>query len=657
VKRRFFAISRKVFASSRLLKLFIIVCFDICSAEFSLWMALSILSGEMHWPVVQEWIAYLLASALVLPVFLFFGIYKSVQRFNGFDSFVTILKSVALYGILLCFLFFFLNIPILPFSAAILQPILFLLMIGGSRALPRLLSRSIEIHHQKSCDTADNILVYGAGAAGVEIVRAISRSNKYVVAGFIDDNEELQGRTIYGKTVFSSREVEELIGNGEIKTILLAIPSASRTRRNQIVEQYRKYQVQIKMLPVVEELVAGKVNIFDIKAVDIEDLLGRDPVPIDYSLIDQVIASQVVMVTGAGGSIGSELCRQLLQAKPSMLLLLDNTELNLYTIHRDLTNRQSRLSSATRIVPLLCDVTNRDRISEILRTFRPQVIYHAAAYKHVPMVEYNPAEGIRNNVFGTRSIAEVARQQGVGSVVLVSTDKAVRPTNIMGASKRLCEMILQALAAEPGHTTCFSMVRFGNVLGSSGSVVPLFRNQIKSGGPLTITHKEITRYFMTIPEAAQLVIQAGAMATSGDLFLLEMGEPVKIVDLAHKMIELSGLTLRTSENPDGDIEISYTGLRPGEKLYEELLIGNHSAPSTNPRIFKTREHFVPWSTLEAELDQLAAAINSNDARNIKSLLQQLIAEYQPAIATTEDLLAMEKQNGYKSAISSKFQQV
>ncbi len=648
MKRRFFAISRKVFASSRLFKLVTIVVFDLCSAELSLWMALSILSGVLHRPVEKEWIAYLLAPVLMLPVFLLFGIYNSVQRFNSFESFYTIFKSVVFYGLLFFSVFLFLNVPIVPLSAGILQPILFLLLTGGGRALPRMLSSRIEHHHQKSSNTADNILVYGAGSAGVEIVRAIGRSKKYSVAGFIDDKEDLQGRSINGITVFSSQEAEELVSQGAIKNILLAIPSASRRRRNEVVEQYRKYQVHIQMLPVVEELVEGKVNIFDIKPVDIVDLLGRDPVPLDYALIDQVISSQIILVTGAGGSIGSELCRQLLQARPSTLLLIDNSELNLYSIHRDLTLRSARISSATRIVPLLCDVTNRERISEIVRTFRPQVIYHAAAYKHVPMVEQNPAEGIRNNVFGTRSIAEVARQHGVRSVVLVSTDKAVRPTNIMGASKRLCEMILQALAAEPGHSTCFSMVRFGNVLGSSGSVVPLFRNQIKSGGPLTITHEEITRYFMTIPEAAQLVIQAGAMASSGDLFLLEMGEPVKIVDLARNMIELSGLTLRSSENPDGDIEISFTGLRPGEKLYEELLIGNHSLPSANPRIFKTREHFIPWSALQAELDQLAAAINSNDARSIKSLLKQLIPEYQPTIETTEDLLAMEKQNGYNA---------
>ena len=648
MKRRFFAISRKVFASSRLFKLVTIVVFDLCSAELSLWMALSILSGVLHRPVEKEWIAYLLAPVLMLPVFLLFGIYNSVQRFNSFESFYTIFKSVVFYGLLFFSVFLFLNVPIVPLSAGILQPILFLLLTGGGRALPRMLSSRIEHHHQKSSNTADNILVYGAGSAGVEIVRAIGRSKKYSVAGFIDDKEDLQGRSINGITVFSSQEAEELVSQGAIKNILLAIPSASRRRRNEVVEQYRKYQVHIQMLPVVEELVEGKVNIFDIKPVDIVDLLGRDPVPLDYALIDQVISSQIILVTGAGGSIGSELCRQLLQARPSTLLLIDNSELNLYSIHRDLTLRSARISSATRIVPLLCDVTNRERISEIVRTFRPQVIYHAAAYKHVPMVEQNPAEGIRNNVFGTRSIAEVARQHGVRSVVLVSTDKAVRPTNIMGASKRLCEMILQALAAEPGHSTCFSMVRFGNVLGSSGSVVPLFRNQIKSGGPLTITHEKITRYFMTIPEAAQLVIQAGAMASSGDLFLLEMGEPVKIVDLARNMIELSGLTLRSSENPDGDIEISFTGLRPGEKLYEELLIGNHSLPSANPRIFKTREHFIPWSALQAELDQLAAAINSNDARSIKSLLKQLIPEYQPTIETTEDLLAMEKQNGYNA---------
>ena len=607
------------------------------------------LSGELQRPLVLELIVYLLAPVVMLPVFLFFGIYNSIQRFNSFDSFVTIVKGVVCYSIIFSSLFFFLDVPTIPFSAAILQPILLLLFVGGARALPRLLSSSIEVLHQQSCDTSDNILVYGAGTAGVEIVRAIGRSNKYAVAGFIDDNEELQRRTINGKTVFSPLAAESLLGKGEIKTILLAMPSASRSRRNEIVERYRKYPVQIKMLPVVDELVEGRVNLFDIKPVEIEDLLGRDPVPIDYALIDQVIAGQIVMVTGAGGSIGSELCRQLLKARPSTLLLLDNTELNLYSIHHDLTHRQSRISSLTKIVPLLCDVTNRERISEIIRTFRPQVIYHAAAYKHVPMVEHNPAEGIRNNVFGTRSLVEAALRYGTGSVVLVSTDKAVRPTNIMGASKRLCEMILQALAAEPGHTTCFSMVRFGNVLGSSGSVVPLFRDQIKSGGPLTITHKDITRYFMTIPEAAQLVIQAGAMASSGDLFLLEMGEPVKIVDLAYKMIELSGLTLRTSEKPDGDIEISYTGLRPGEKLYEELLIGSHSTPSANPRIFKTREHFIPWSVLDEELEHFAAAINSNDARNIKSLLKHLIPEYEPTIATTEDLLAMEERNGYKTA--------
>lgn len=314
----------------------------------------------------------------------------------------------------------------------------------------------------------------------------------------------------------------------------------------------------------------------------------------------------------------------------------------------DLTVRHARLSSITRIVPLLCDVTNEIRITEIIRVFHPEVIYHAAAYKHVPMVEHNPAEGIRNNVLGTHTVAEAALQHGVTSVVLVSTDKAVRPTNVMGASKRLCEMILQALAEEPGHTTCFSMVRFGNVLGSSGSVVPLFRSQINSGGPLTITHKEITRYFMTIPEAAQLVIQAGAMASPGDLHLLEMGDPVKIIDLARKMVELSGLTIRDHENPEGDIEIRVTGLRPGEKLYEELLIGNHSSPSANPRIFKAKEHFIPWSELQAELEHLTTAIHSNDIKSIKKILKKIVPEYSPGI-TTSDLLSMEKQskNGIK----------
>jgi FlaA1/EpsC-like NDP-sugar epimerase len=652
LKRHLFAIGRGVFSSSRYLKRSIVVVFDICSALLSVWVAFSLILEGWHQPEGQQWMIYLLAPALMLPLFFVSGLYQSIQRFNGFEGFITLFKTLFAYGIAFIFIVILLNIPDVSIAVGILQPLLFLLMIGGSRATVRYLSARLTSPPEKKCGAPNKLLIYGAGSAGVEIVNAINRSRKFNLAGFIDDNEALQGRTINRMKVFSPEEAEELIQREGINNMLLAIPSASRTRRNEIVEQYRKYPVRIQMLPGVEELAEGKVTISDIKTVDIEDLLGRDPAPLDHALVKEAITGRVVMVTGAGGSIGSELCRQLLLAQPSMLLLLDNAEHNLYTIHSDLTVRHVRLSSVTRIVPLLCDVTNAVRITEIIRVFHPEVIYHAAAYKHVPMVEHNPAEGIRNNVLGTHCVADAALQHGVASVVLVSTDKAVRPTNVMGASKRLCEMILQALAEEPGHTTCFSMVRFGNVLGSSGSVVPLFRSQINSGGPLTITHKDITRYFMTIPEAAQLVIQAGAMASPGDLHLLEMGDPVKIIDLARKMVDLSGLTIRDHENPEGDIEIRVTGLRPGEKLYEELLIGNHSSPSANPRIFKAKEHFIPWTELQAELEHLARAIHGNDIKSIKKILKNLVPEYSPGITTT-DLIAMEVQskNGKNRYIS------
>jgi nucleoside-diphosphate-sugar epimerase len=423
--------------------------------------------------------------------------------------------------------------------------------------------------------------------------------------------------------------------------MLIAMPSASRARRNEIVQRFKKLPVRIQMLPGLEELADGRVSVADVREVEIEDLLGRDPLKVNHERIKQSVAGKVVMVTGAGGSIGSELCRQLLAASPSVLLLLEQAEHNLYTIHNDLEQRRSRLGSKTRVLPLLCDVTDTVRIAEIFSVFNPEVIYHAAAYKHVPMVEHNPSEGLRNNVFGTRCVAEAAIRQGVSSFVLVSTDKAVRPTNIMGASKRLCEMILQAFAAQSGHSTCFSMVRFGNVLGSSGSVVPLFRRQIKEGGPLSITHSEITRYFMSIPEASQLVIKAGTFASGGEVFLLDMGEPVKIIDLARRMVELSGLTVRNEAHPDGDIEIKVTGLRPGEKLYEELLIGNNPEATLNPRIFKASEQFIPWDELEPELACLKDAIGRNDVGEIKMLLKRIIPEYQPSTETS-DLVSMEK---------------
>lgn len=631
-----------VLAFPRRVKQAVAIGFDLLSAVLTVWMAFSLRLELFHRPEGAEWVPYLLAPALMLPVFIQAGLYRAILRHSGFVVFIRVIKAAGVYGVLFFAALLLLNLAQVPRSVALLQPILFLLATGGSRALVRFLHHTGGLQAAESPKASPNrLLIYGAGSAGAEIASSIGRSSKFELAGYVDDDPQLHGRTMNGMPVFSPDEAERLIVREGISNMLLAMPSLSRARRNEIVQRFRKLPLRIQMLPGLEELAEGRVNVADVREVEIEDLLGRDPLQVNHDRIKQSIAGRVVMVTGAGGSIGSELCRQLLAAHPSVLLLLEQAEHNLYTIHNDLEQRRMRLGSETRVLPLLCDVTDTVRIAEIFSVFNPEVIYHAAAYKHVPMVEHNPAEGLRNNVFGTRCVAEAAIRQGVPSFVLVSTDKAVRPTNIMGASKRLCEMILQAFAAEPAHNTCFSMVRFGNVLGSSGSVVPLFRRQIKEGGPLSITHREITRYFMSIPEASQLVIKAGTFAHGGEVFLLDMGDPVKIIDLARRMVELSGLTVRDEAHPEGDIEIRVTGLRPGEKLYEELLIGNNPEPTLNPRIFKASEQYMPWSELEPELACMKEAIGRNDVGEIKMLLKRIIPEYQPS-AETSDLVAMER---------------
>lgn len=624
---------RHLIQPSRTLKRVLAVSMDIASALLSLWLAVSLRFDAIRLPDSAELPAYLLAPLLMLPVFTIAGMYRAIYRYSGFAAYTTVVKSVVAYGILFLCALVSLHRPELPLSLGIMQPMILLLLTGGTRAIVRMLMTREAFRAGNGLATA-RMLIYGAGAAGVEMVNAIHRSPKYALEGFIDDDTELQGRTINGMMVYSPDEALELITERGITNILLAIPSASRSRRNGIIEQFRSYPVHIETLPGVDALADGKVTISDIKEIEIEDLLGRDPVPVNHVRLQTSIAGRVVMVTGAGGSIGSELCRQLLAAHPAKILLFDNSEHNLYTVHTDLMQRSSRFCSATELLPLLGDITDEHRIRDIFRVFRPDLIYHAAAFKHVPMVEHNPTEGLRNNVFGTLTLAVAAVEYHVSRVVLVSTDKAVRPTNIMGASKRLCEMIFQALASEADHDTCFSMVRFGNVLGSSGSVVPLFRRQIREGGPITITHKEISRYFMTIPEAAQLVIQAGAMAAGGEVYLLDMGEPIKIMDMARRMIELSGLQVN-------DIEIRETGLRPGEKLYEELLISNDAEPTSNARIFKANEQYCSWEQLQDELDYLGTVLGNNDVDAIKSVLKKLIPEYQPD-PLQSDLLAIEQ---------------
>jgi FlaA1/EpsC-like NDP-sugar epimerase len=524
-----------------------------------------------------------------------------------------------------------------PRTVGLIQPILLLLLVGASHAAARVWLGGL-YHQQLSRGSMPQTLIYGAGSAGRQLASAMSNSAEMRVVGYLDDDDRLHGQVLNGLPIYNPADLEEILNGSLIADVLLALPSVSRQRRNEILNALKPHKVAVRTLPGLSDIATGKVKLSDVRELDIDDLLGREPVKPNGLLLNLNTHHKTVLVTGAGGSIGSELCRQILKTMPKQLLLVDMSEFALYLIHQKLQALVAEDDGPdVEIVPLLGSVCDEVRMHEIMDTWKPHTVYHAAAYKHVPLVEHNPAEGVRNNVWGTWVCAEAALRNKVRNFVLISTDKAVRPTNIMGATKRLAEMVLQALAeahvARPGVSgakTTFSMVRFGNVLGSSGSVVPLFREQIKNSGPITLTHAEMTRYFMTIPEAAQLVIQAGAMGQGGDVFVLDMGQPVKIIDLARRMVELSGLTVRDEQRPDGDIELSVTGLRPGEKLYEELLIGDNPQPTQHQRIMKAQEQFLNWPLLEAKLNALSLAMSVNDVALIRGLLQQLVSGYEPS---------------------------
>ena len=501
-----------------------------------------------------------------------------------------------------------------------------LMAVGASRLVARFWLGGL-YRQQLMRAALPKVLIYGAGSVGRQLAVAMSHSHELQIVGFLDDDDRLHGHVLNGLPIYNPEDLPALVDSQAIRDVLLAMPSISRRRRNEIIESIRPIKVSVRTLPALGELAQGKVSMADLRELDIDDLLGREVVAPNTILLGKNVSGRVVLVTGAGGSIGSELCRQIARLHPATLLIVEHSEYALYQIHQEL--EPLFVEAESRLVPLLASVRDVERMHGIMATWRPDTVYHAAAYKHVPLVEHNPCEGVRNNVFGTLVTAQAARTNGVADFVLISTDKAVRPTNIMGASKRLAEMTLQALAAQGGGTK-FTMVRFGNVLGSSGSVVPLFRRQIREGGPVTLTHPEINRFFMTIPEAAQLVIQAGAMARGGDVFVLDMGQPVRIIDLARRMIELSGLEVRDEANPDGEIEIAITGLRPGEKLYEELLIGDNPQPTSHPRIMKANEDFLPWARLETKLDALAQAIDSSDVATLRLLLEQLVVGYTPS---------------------------
>lgn len=612
---------------------------DAFVCGITVWMAFNLrLESWTAWSPAH-FTAFVGAVAFALPLFIVFGLYRAIFRYSGLPALITVMKAVAAYAAVYCFAFTVISVPGVPRSIGILQPLLLLVGVSLSRAFVRYWLGGI---YQSIVGNEDlpRVLIYGAGSAGRQLAAALKTSPELVVVGLLDDDDRLHGQVLNGLKIYDPKKVVALVAKLRVTQVFLALPSASRARRNEILELVRSAHVQVRTLPGVLELAQGKVQVSDLKELDIEDLLGRDPVPPNPLMLAKNIAGKVVMVTGAGGSIGSELCRQIVKAGPAALLLVELTEFALYAIEQELQSLVLDEPGAdvrsVRLVPLLANVRDAGRMDEILRTWKPHTVYHAAAYKHVPLVEHNPAEGVKNNVLGTLNTAQLAAVHGVNDFVLISTDKAVRPTNVMGASKRLAEMVLQAQAAllqgqvqGQGGKTRFSMVRFGNVLGSSGSVVPLFRKQIKDGGPITLTDERITRYFMTIPEAAQLVIQAGAMASGGDVFVLDMGEPVKIIDLANRMVELSGLALKDEANPNGDIAIALTGLRPGEKLYEELLIGDNPLPTSHPRIMKAHEDFLPWDELQGKLGGLGLALDANDVPLIRTLLKDLVPGYQP----------------------------
>ncbi|MDX9738584.1 MAG: nucleoside-diphosphate sugar epimerase/dehydratase, partial [Azonexus sp.] len=563
---------------------------------------------------------------LAMPVFIVFGLYRAIFRYSGWPALLAVARAVAVYAVLFGAIFMVGGVAGVPRTVGIIQPILLLLLVGVSRLMVRLWLGD-EYRSLLRRAARPKVLIYGAGTTGRQLAQAMIHSTEMQVAGFLDDDDRLHGQNLNGQPIYRPEDLPALVQTLGIADVLLAMPRLSRHRRNEILAQIRLAQVAVRTLPSLVDLAQGKISVSDLRELDIDDLLGRESVTPDPVLLAQHIASKTVLVTGAGGSIGSELCRQILAVGPDRLLLIEQSEFALYAIHQELETRLA--GSATVLVPLLASVQDAERMHEILSTWHPDTVYHAAAYKHVPLVEHNPAAGIKNNVLGTLRTAQAAVANGVSDFVLISTDKAVRPTNVMGASKRLAEMALQALAASTTGTR-FSMVRFGNVLGSSGSVVPKFRQQIREGGPVTLTHPEVSRYFMTIPEAAQLVIQAGAMARGGDVFVLDMGQPVKIIDLARRMIELSGLTVKDEQYPEGDIAIEITGLRPGEKLYEELLIGDNPKPTRHPRIMKAHEEFIPWAEFEPKLAALELALNVNDVGCIRLMLQQLVAGYSPS---------------------------
>ena len=607
----------------RRIKILIMLSCDVLLLPLALWSAVALRLGTFSPDTSGFTWLFFAVPFVTVPIFIRVGLYRAVIRFMDDKIIYTVVSGVSLSVLVLIAVSMMGRASSLPRSSVIIYWVIAIAYIASSRFIARGLMRTLE----KKEDHKQNVAIYGAGRAGLQTALALLSGVEYKPIAFFDDSPDLHGSNVAGIRVYPSSQALKVMFENDCHQLLLAIPSASRLRRREIVAQFEGKDIKLKTLPGMGEIVNGSVRIEDIREVGVEDLLGRDPVPPIEELISSCIQDKVVMITGAGGSIGSELCRQIFKNHPAKLILFELSEFALYKIEQDILKSYPY----AKVVGVLGDVLNQQFVEQVIEAHGVQTVYHAAAYKHVPIVETNVIAGLNNNVFGTLSAAQAAINKKVQTFVLISTDKAVRPTNVMGASKRLAELVLQALAAQPGVKTRICMVRFGNVLGSSGSVVPLFKDQIRLGGPVTVTHPEVTRYFMTIPEAAQLVLQAGAMGKGGDVFVLDMGEPVKIADLAKKMIELSGMEVRDPLTGQGDISIEFVGLRPGEKLYEELLIGNNVSSTSHPRIMRAEENSLEYSYLMQQLSQLKTFCELGKSDQARSILQELVKEYQPSL--------------------------
>ena len=634
---------------SRHIKVTLLMAMDSCFVLFALWLAFSLRLGLCYFPSDNIWQLFLISPFIAIPIFSKLGLYRAIIRYIGGRALWAIFKAVAFYALLFTVVIFLFGqeVGLVPRIVPLLNWLVLLLFVGGSRLIARwwltdAYSRQKMLKDNAYCGSI--VIIYGAGSAGAQLASALEYGDEQTPVAFIDDDELLHKQKVNGLRIYPLSSLDYLIERHKVTDVLIAMPSTTRACRSNIIRLLEPYPVHVRLMPGMSDMAQGRVKFDELQEVDIADLLGRNVVDPDPVLFHANITDKVILVTGAGGSIGSELCRQIILLQPTKLILLELNEFALYALDKELNHTLSKLNQDAifDIVAVLGSITDEIRVSKVCKAFSVQTIYHTAAYKHVPLVEHNPAEAIKNNIFGTLSVANAAISTGVETFVLISTDKAVRPTSIMGATKRFAELLLQGLSLEQNHQTRFTMVRFGNVLGSSGSVIPLFREQIARGGPVTVTDARIIRYFMTIPEAAQLVIQAGAMGTGGEVFVLDMGDPIRILELAKRMIHLSGLEIKDDEHPEGEVEISFTGLRAGEKLYEELLIGDNVTSTAHSQIMCANEEVINWDDLNDYLQQLNHAVKNDKFELMRDILKQSVSGFIPQCEVRDLLWKMEQ---------------